>query len=189
VVEALWPDELPGVGLRRLKNVLSRSRATYGPLVARDGRLLRLTACGLDLSRLEQRAYEVAAARGDERVARAREALACYTGPLLPDDLYDELISQRRVAVRRRVLGLIDVVLAADLASGDLDAAVAVLQTAMELDPFDQERSLRVARALVDVGRDLEAHSLAAQVVGAAEEVGLPAAVEWRELAGARAGT
>ena len=188
VVESLWPDEQPGVGLRRLKNVLSRSRAAYGPLVERDGRLLRLTACGLDLSRLEQRAYEVAAARGPERVARAREALSCFTGPLLPDDIYDELISQRREAVRRRVLGLIDVVLAADLASGDLDAAAAVLQTAMDLDPFDQERSLRVARALVEVGRDLEAHSLAAQVVGAAEEVGLPAAVEWRELAGTRAG-
>ncbi|HMG45323.1 MAG TPA: BTAD domain-containing putative transcriptional regulator [Acidimicrobiales bacterium] len=186
VVEALWPDEEPGVGLRRLKNVLSRSRAAYGPLVERDGRLLRFAACGIDLSRLEQRAYEVAAGRGAERVARAREALACYTGPLLPDDLYDDLISQRRESLRRRVLGLIDVVLAADLTSGDLDSTVAVLQTAMELDQFDQERPLRVARALIDVGRDLEAHSLAAQVVGAAEELGLPPAVEWRELAGIR---
>jgi DNA-binding SARP family transcriptional activator len=183
VAEALWPDEMPGVPLRRLKNVLSRSRSAYGPLVERDGQLLRLTVCSVDLTRLERAAYQVTAARGAERVARAREALACYSGPLLPDDLYDDLIARRREAVRRRVLGLIDVVLAADLASGDLDAAVGVLQTAIELDPFDQERPLLVARGLVDVGRDLEAHSLAAQVIGAAEELGLPAAVEWRELA------
>jgi DNA-binding SARP family transcriptional activator len=163
--------------------VLSRSRSAYGPLVERDGQLLRLTVCSVDLTRLERAAYQVTAARGAERVARAREALACYSGPLLPDDLYDDLIARRREAVRRRVLGLIDVVLAADLASGDLDAAVGVLQTAIELDPFDQERPLLVARGLVDVGRDLEAHSLAAQVIGAAEELGLPAAVEWRELA------
>jgi DNA-binding SARP family transcriptional activator len=182
VVEALWPDEMPGIGQRRLKNVLSRIRASYGPLMVRDGQHLRLADCDIDLSRFEQKLTEVAARRGHERVAKAREALDEYPGPLLPDDLYDDHINQRREAVRRKVLGLVDVVLAADLAEGDLDDAVGRLHAAMEHDPYDQERPLRVARALVESERDLEARGLVEQVVATADELGMPTAVEWQEL-------
>lgn len=182
VVELLWPDEMPGIGLRRLKNVLSRSRAAYGPLIHRDGSHLTLVDCSIDLVRFENAAGQVALGRGAERVTHARHALALYTGPVLPDDVYDDRIDQRREAARRRALSLVDVVLTAVLVTGDLDAAVAVLQMAIDNDPGDQERPLRVARALVYAGRGLEARSLARQAIALATEYGMPPAAEWEEL-------
>lgn len=182
VVESLWPDEMPGVGLRRLKNVLSRSRAAYGPLIERQGNHLQLVDCVIDIVRFEDGASQVALSRGPERLATARAALAAYTGPLLPDDVYDDWFDQRREAIRRRMLSLVDVIVTADLATGDLDDAMAVLQTASVDDPTDQERPLRVAWALVSAGRELEARGLARQAIAAAEELGLAAAVEWSEL-------
>lgn len=182
VVEAMWPDELPGVGLRRLKNVLSRSRTAYGPLIERRGNHLQLVDCAVDLVRFEDCATRVALCRGDERVRWARAALAAYTGPPLPDDVYDDEIDQRREAVRRRLLSVLDVLLTAALAAGDIDEALAVLQTATAEDPSDQERPLRVARALAAAGRDLEARGLARRAIAAAEEVGVGPVAEWGEL-------
>jgi len=182
VVESLWPDEPPGVAQRRLKNVLSRSRRAFGPLLVRDGPHLRLGDCTVDLVQFEQAAGQVALARGDDRVDRARAALAHFAGPLLPDDIYDDWIEQRRETVRRRALGLVDIVLTGDLAAGDLDGALAVLQVAAEHDPNDQERLLRVARALADAGRDLEALGLVRQVIAAAHGPGTTPAAEWAEL-------
>ncbi|MQS05645.1 hypothetical protein FNX48_000145 [Streptomyces sp. IF17] len=183
IVEMLWPGELPGVGQRRLKNVLTRARATYGSLVTRAGGMLCLAPCRVDLHVFEDLARAVAAAQHDERVSRARHALAAFSGLLLPDDLYCDRIAKRREVVRHRVLGLIDVVLSAALEAGDMEQAMDRLETAMELDPYDQERPLRVARSLVAGRRYLEAGDLAARVIAAANELGLPFAVEWEELA------
>lgn len=182
VVESLWPDEPPGVAQRRLKNVLSRSRRIFGPLLVRDGPHLRLEDCAVDLLRFEQAAGEVTLARGDDRVDRARAALAHFAGPLLPDDVYDDWIVLHREAVRRRALGLVDIVLTGDLAAGDLDGALAVLQISAEHDPHDQERLLRVARALADAGRDLEALGLLRQAKAATFALGTTPAAEWSEL-------
>lgn len=182
MVEMLWPNEMPGVGQRRLKNVLTRARATYGPLVNRRGQLLCLPSCKVDLHAFEDLARAVAAAQDDERVSRARVAVAAFTGPLLPDDLYDNRIAQRREVVRQRVLGLIDVVLMAALEEDDMEEAMDRLESAMELDPYDQERPLRVARALIAGQRCLAASDLAARVIAAANELGVPYAVEWDEL-------
>jgi DNA-binding SARP family transcriptional activator len=182
VVEDMWPDVPPGLGHRRLKNVLARARTAFGPLIERSGPVLELAPCRVDLAQFEHQATDVAASRGDERVARARRALALYTGPLLPGDRYDDAIDRRREAVRRRALGLVDVVLAAELAAGDLDGATDVLEMALLHDPVDQQRPLRVARAHVRVGRDLEARSLAARVAALASEHDVPLAVEWHEI-------
>lgn len=182
VVEDLWPGVPPGLGQRRLKNVLARARTAFGPLIERSGPLLQLAPCRVDLARFEHQATDVAASRGDERTARARQALALYAGPLLPDDRYDDAIDRRRESVRRRALGLVDVVLTADLAAGDLDGATNVLEVALVHDPIDQQRPLRVAKALVRVGRDLEARSLAARVTALVEELDVPVAVEWHEI-------
>jgi hypothetical protein len=57
-----------------------------------------------------------------------------------------------------------------------------VLEMALLHDPVDQQRPLRVAKALVRVGRDLEARSLAARVTALAEELDVPVAVEWHEI-------
>lgn len=183
VVEAAWPDEAPGVGQRRFKNVLSRTRRAYGPIVVRAGNQVRLAeGTVVDLARFEADAARVATATGPERVALARHALRLYTGPVLPGDLYDDWVSQRREAVRRRALGLADLVLAADLAAGDLDDALTVLDTATEHDPVDHERPIRVAKALVEAGRDLEARSILAQVKAVADEVDLPLPAAWWDL-------
>lgn len=182
MVEMLWPDEMSGVGQRRLKNVLTRTRASYGSLVNRRGQLLCLSSCTVDLHAFEDLARAVAAAQDDERILRARTAVTAFTGPLLPDDLYDDRIAQRREVVCQRVLGLIDVVLTAALEAGDMEEATDRLESAMELDPYDQERPLRVARALVAGQRYLEANDLAARVIAAANDLGVPYAVEWDEL-------
>lgn len=182
MVETLWPGEKPGVGQRRLKNVLARARATYGSLVTRRGQMLCLSPCKVDLHSFEDLARAAAATQDNERVSRARVAIAAFAGPLLPDDLYDDLIAQRREVVRRRALGLIDVLLTAAHEAGDMEEAMDQLESAMKLDPYDQERPLRVARALVADGRYLEANDLTARVIAAADELGVPSAVEWDEL-------
>lgn len=182
VVEALWPGEMQGVGQRRLKNVLARTRATYGSLVVRTGQMLSLSSCKVDLHVFEDLARAVTAMQDGERVSRARVALAACTGPLLPDDLYDDRITQRREAVRRRVLSLLDIVLTSALDAGDMDDAMDQLELAMELDPYDQERPLRVSRALVAVRRYAEANDLATRVSAAADELGVPLADDWDEL-------
>ncbi|GAA4205279.1 hypothetical protein GCM10022252_65610 [Streptosporangium oxazolinicum] len=182
VVETLWPGEKPGLGQRRLKNVLARARATYGSLVIRRGQMLCLSPCKVDLHSFEDLARAAAATQDNERVSRARIAVAAFAGPLLPDDLYDDLIAQRREVVRRRALGLIDVLLTAAHEAGDMEEAMNRLESAMKLDPYDQERPLRVARALVADRRYLEANDLTARVIAAADELGVPSAVEWNEL-------
>ncbi len=42
LVELLWPDAEPGVGMRRLRNVLWRIRSACGDVLVRDGSLIRL---------------------------------------------------------------------------------------------------------------------------------------------------
>jgi len=79
-------------------------------------------------------------------------------------------------------LGLTDVVIAAALNANDVEQATTMLQVAMNLDPYDQERPLRVARMLTAAGRTVEVRTLAAEAIAAATELGVPWAVEWDEL-------
>lgn len=54
-VEALWPDATLPNGRRRLRNVLTRTRAQLGALVDREGQTLRLNA-DTDWAELERAA-------------------------------------------------------------------------------------------------------------------------------------
>ncbi|NYI71618.1 DNA-binding SARP family transcriptional activator [Naumannella cuiyingiana] len=182
MAEQMWPGAARGVGQRRLKNVLTRVRQSYPGLVVRSGSTLSLASCVVDLHQFDELAQAAVTARGDDELRSARAALDAFAGPLLPDDVDDEFVDVRREAVRRRSLGLIDVVLVAALRDGDLGEAVRLLERSMALDPYDQERPLRVTQALIADGRLSEAGALASRVLAAAEELGVPPAVEWQGL-------
>lgn len=188
LAEQMWSGEPRGVGQRRLKNVMTRVRQNYPGLVVRNGAVLSLTACDVDLDVFEELAQVAVGTRGERRVEAARAALDAFTGPLLPDDVDDEYIDVRREAVRRSALVLIDIVLEATLRADGLDDAVHLLERAMLLDPYNQERPLRVTRALVANKRFIEADALVARALSAAEELGATLAVEWRELSSSSAG-
>ena len=55
LVELLWPDAAPGVGTRRLRNVLWRVRAASGELLERDDNFIRLAQDAMtDVGRFRQ---------------------------------------------------------------------------------------------------------------------------------------
>lgn len=182
LIEDMWPDEAPGTGRRRLKNVLSRARVAFGPIVERRGAQLCLVGVDVDLHRFEALVERVVAAPAGDRASLAAVALQAYGGTLLPDDLFDDRFADRREAVRRRALWLVDVVLDAAVADHRADDALALLDIAADLDPFELGRHLRVAQELAALDRGPAARGLLAHVRSASEQLGAALPLAYREL-------
>lgn len=176
--ELLWPDLDSGRGRARLRNVLSRLRATSGELVVRAGDSLRLhPGTTVDLRAFEERAVEAltAAARGDGAAAGlAKAALALHTGELLPDLLYEAWTVAPRERARRRLLDLLGVLADHHRSTGRLDDAVRVLERAMVLDVYDEERYVVAAEVRRQQGRHGAAMALLAKARAIVADLGLP---------------
>jgi DNA-binding SARP family transcriptional activator len=186
VVDVLWPDADLDSGRVRLRNVLSRLRQSSGDLVVRDGDALRLAAdVQVDLDRFEALAKSalVAHGRGEpEAVALARAALVLHGGLLLPDSPYDSWAAAPRERMRRRLLELLDLVAEHHRRAGRFDEAVRLMERAIEVDVYDEERYLLAAELRREQGRHGAALKLVEQARAVVRELGVSPSARLREI-------
>ena len=161
-IDELWPDADVTTGRSRMRNLLNRLKERSGPIVVRDGETLRLDEnMAVDAIAFEAAAAAALSANDDERVGRARHALALYTGDLLPGDLYEDWATLARARLQRRFVSLADLVAADSMARGDLDEAARLLDLAIAAEPLDESRALELCGLLTTQGRITMAKAVA----------------------------
>lgn len=179
LTELLWPDSDPQSGRMRLRNVVSRIRASVGPIVERRGELVALSSgVKVDVDRFEElaRAAHAAAEAGDAQTATeiGERALALHLGPLLPDSPYADWALVPRERARRLHVGLLDLLASTAFQRGDVDAALALLERAIEEEPYEEERYLHAAEICLGAGRRGAATALLERAKGVAVKLGVP---------------
>lgn len=148
LVEALWPEAEPGVGMRRLRNVLWRVRAACGDLLLRDGNFIRLAPGTVtdvdDFRMLGEQALDRDTPR--EKVAQlAREALSLYKGELLPGDRYADWAAGARESLARLQVQLLDLLVDDAVQEGHPQEALGLLDRLIEADPYEERHYLQAA--------------------------------------------
>ena len=150
LVEQLWPEADPAVGANNFHQALHAARRVVGAdnLVLHD-EIVVLGGEGSVVVDVDD--FDAAAARAFSTGAPEdlRDALALWSGELLPEDLYEDWAAphrQRLNAVRSRLVGDLARVLMADGLSGQALALVEPLAVERPLDE-DVHRSLLVALA------------------------------------------
>jgi DNA-binding SARP family transcriptional activator len=183
-MDLLWPESETELDPVRIRNLLHRIRATSGELVERvDDTGLRLApGTVIDARSFEDAAAAELSASAPERAALARRALAWSTGELLPADRYQDWADLPRERIRRRRLALLDLVADDAMEHGDLDEAARVLDAAIEDDPLEEVRYVRLARALLSQGRTRAVLAVARRGVKAARELGVEPRRDLREV-------
>jgi DNA-binding SARP family transcriptional activator len=181
LIDALWPDVDLATGRNRLKNLLSRLRAAAGDVLEREGDMIRLASCAeSDAALFEAEAGHALAAwsAGEHHRAAAigLSALSRYHGELLPADRYEPWASQSRERVRLRYLELLDRLATRAQAEGEVDDAIRLMQRAIDAEPYDEHRYVRLANLLASQGRAGSARAALRQARAALGELDLDAA-------------
>ena len=177
VIEALWPDSPAEKARGRLRTALARLRRGSGPLLVRAGDLIVLAPdVEVDVLRFRAEALEVLGGRvtdAAEAETIAMTALGRFGGDLLPESIYEAWTTAPRERLRRDRLALLDLVVGWRLERGALDEAIVLLEMAIDLDPYDESRYVRLGRALLDAGRRGPAAAAARRGRQVANELGL----------------
>jgi DNA-binding SARP family transcriptional activator len=176
-IDALWPDADREAGRNRLRTVLNRQRAEAGEVIIRAGdSLLLAPEVRVDLALFDaeaRRALALGLAEPTLAVAVARAAIARYRGDVLPDDRYEEWTELPREHARRTMLQLLDLCADAAAERGDLDETRRVIEMTIDFAPYDDERYLRAATALLEQGRRGAALAVVRRARAALAELGL----------------
>ncbi len=153
-IDLIWPEIDPSTGRARLRNLLNRVHDRSGEVIRRDGaRIVLADPVEVDAAVFEQLADEALAAAGPDRCGLARHALAHWSGELLPDQRFDDWTLGPRERLKRRHLSLLDIVIEDSISRDDFDDAVRHLELAIEHEPLDEERHVRVVEVLLRQGR------------------------------------
>ncbi len=175
VIDALWPDLLLDEAAPRLHVAAHHARTAVGSrdavvLLGGTVSLFPEEEVTIDVAEFERAA---AAARSDGSPRAAGDAVARYTGDLLPDDLYEPWTEEPRERLRLRYLELLRV-------AGRYEELVAA-------DPLDEEAQLALVRSHLRHGRrQLALRSLDGMADLFRQELGVepgPAAVALRRKA------
>lgn len=115
VIHHLWPDADRSLGLRRLKNVVKKARQHLGEeLIIRTPDAVAVPdRVRFDLAEFEMlQARAIATVSTDPVTSRAAAigAVDLFRGPLLPDDVFNDFITDRRFELGQRVVSLLDMV-------------------------------------------------------------------------------
>lgn len=173
-IDLLWPGLDPGTGRARLRNLLNRLKERSGHVVHRQGDVLRLDPLvHVDADGFATAASAALAAPSQERVGRARHALALYKGDLLPGDVYDDWAAGARARLQRRFVALADLVAEDCVERGDLDEAASLFDLGIAAEPLDEQRPLRLCRLLAAQGRTGAARQVAGRTVAALRDLGV----------------
>jgi DNA-binding SARP family transcriptional activator len=172
LIDELWPDVPADQGASRLRTVLSRTRARYGPLVVRDGSVIRWAdGVSVDVQRFAELARAALGGRRD--AAAAREAVRLYSGELLPLDRYSDWTVSTRERMRQRYLELLDLLTDDAVERNDLRTAIGYAREAVDAAPLDEDGYLRLARLMLDAGRTGQVREVLTRARAAADELGL----------------
>ena len=170
LVELLWADAEPGVGTRRLRNVLWRVRAACGELLERDGNFIRLAPDAVtDVSAFRSLAEQALRPEGggQSAVHLARQALDLYRGELLPGDRYADWAAPSRESMARLHLQLLELLLGEALRNEHAQEALGLLDRLIEADPYDEHYYLQAAELHAQAGNRRRALS----IIGRAERM------------------
>jgi DNA-binding SARP family transcriptional activator len=189
VIDALWPEVDLDDARRRLRGALSRMRTRGGDVVVRDGTRLRLADAWVDARAFREAADRALAGFAVDRAGQAVAALALWTGELLPADPYESWAVGPRVQLRRRRVELLDLVAAAAAERGSLDEARYALEQAIEVDPYDESRYLRIAEHLLALGRREPAVRVLQRAYAVLAELGVDAPPDLHRLMTAAGGS
>jgi DNA-binding SARP family transcriptional activator/ATP/maltotriose-dependent transcriptional regulator MalT len=176
-IETLWPEVGREAGRHRLRTVLNRLRRSAGDVVLRRGEMLAVNdAVRVDLDEFlteARRACALAPSDLSMAAAIARGAMTTYRGDALPEDRYEDWAEKPRQKARAAMLDLLDLCATEAARRGDLDGLRRTVERTIELAPYDDERYLRAASALLQQGRRGEALSLVHRARSAFSEIGL----------------
>lgn len=181
LVELLWPDLGPGVGRNRLRNVLARMRAAGGSVVVRRGDALALAdGVVVDVAEFEAAATAAldAAASGGVVQDLATRAADLYGGELLPAERYQTWAQAPRERLRARHLAVLDLLAGQAWSRHAVEEALAILESAIAIDPYDEERYLMAAAIMVEQGWHGRAVLLARRGRNAFDELGVAVPAE-----------
>ena len=153
-IDELWPEVTSEVGRRRMRNVLTRLRATCGELVVRHGDSLLLDpGTEVDVTEFEQACDRADRATGAEKATLAAVAVALYRPDLLPEAAYAPRVLRLRDQLEYRAIGLLELVADAADRAGRYDEAARTLSRVADLDPYDEDVLHRVAHLFRKAGR------------------------------------
>ncbi|HEX6715179.1 MAG TPA: BTAD domain-containing putative transcriptional regulator [Thermoleophilaceae bacterium] len=158
IQELLWPQREPASASNNLRQAVYHARRALGcggadgaELIAMSGDLLALAP---DVE-LDVDAFETAAARAEasREPADLEQAIAAYSGELLPEDAYEDWVAERRRSLGERHVHLL-LALAAAREPGD---AVDLLHRTIVADPLNEEAHRALMRAYAGTGRRSQA--------------------------------
>ena len=155
LVEELWPASAPGVGMRRLRNVLWRIRIACGGILARDNKFILLSPEVLtDVSEFRRFASEaLEPTTPPDAAARVAEAaLQLYAGDLLPADRYVDWATPTRDVLARLRVQMIELRVNDAIEDERVQEATYLLDLLVETDPYEEHHYLVAAELQAKVG-------------------------------------
>lgn len=176
--ELLWPNADPDAARNRLRNLLSRIRASAGDILVREGEAVALAqGTTVDAAGFEAEAREALALRTRGETYRSRalatSALGRYVGELLPADRYESWAALPRERLSSLHLDLLDMAAADAEERAEVDEAVRILRRAIDAEPHDEVRYLKLASLLASQGRAGSAATTVRRARAALAEIGL----------------
>lgn len=184
LVELLWPEAYPGVGNRRLRNVLWRNRASCGDLLYRDGNFICLANDAVvDADRFRTAAEEAIVERDPARSSDlAREALTLYPGELLPGDHYVDWPTATRESLARLFVALLDRLVVRAIAEDQIHEALGYLDRLIDADPYEEPHYLKAAELHAGLGNVNRALSVLTRAERNLSELGMAPSSELRRV-------
>lgn len=115
VAHHLWPDADRELGIRRLKNVVSKAREHFGDatIVRTPGRVALADHVSSDVVVYEMLATQARSQRSSDPVSSrssAIRAIEIFNGSLLPQDHYSDFVNERRFELDQNVQDLLSFV-------------------------------------------------------------------------------
>jgi DNA-binding SARP family transcriptional activator len=186
LVEELWPDSAPGVGMRRLRNVLWRIRVASGDILVREDKFILLSPRAVTDAEIFRRLASQAldpATPADKAADLAENASALYGGELLPADRYADWAAVQRESLARMNIQLIELRVRHAVEEERIAEALGLLEVLMESDPYEEEHYMRAAELHAKIGNRKRAVATLQRAERRLSEFGYPMSAAMRRLA------
>jgi DNA-binding SARP family transcriptional activator/truncated hemoglobin YjbI len=185
LVEELWPESAPGVGMRRLRNVLWRIRVACGEILLREDKFVLLSPEVVTdvevFRRLAAQALDPSAP-SDKAAELARSALSLYGGELLPADRYADWAAAARESLSRLHVQMIELRVRHAIEDERVHEALGLLEVLMETDPYEEDHYLRAAELHASTGNRRRALATLGRAERTLSEFGIPPSAGMKRL-------